>query len=98
LTATNHTPVANKPWYYTVRVTNSAGTPVSATVHAQVLSQGQVVGQIDNGAVHQAPKGIWTEEVTWPTASVGEPLAMQVVVSALGTTTTANWPIQVTAT
>lgn len=97
LTATNHTPVANKPWYYTVRVTNSAGTPVSATVQAQVLTQGQVVGQIDNGAVHNAPKGVWTEEVTWPPASVGQPLVMQVVVTALGTTAKANWTIAVKA-
>jgi len=97
LTATNHTPVANKPWYYTVRATNSAGKPVSATVHAQVLTQGQVVGQIDNGAVHNAPHGIWTEEVTWPPASVGQPLTMQVVVTALGTTATADYTIQVKA-
>ena len=97
LTATNHTPVANKPWHYTVRVTDSAGKPVSATVHAQVLSQGQVVGQIDNGAVHNAPTGVWTEEVTWPPASVGQPLVMQVVVTALGTTAKANYTIQVKA-
>ncbi len=95
LTATNHTPVANKPWYYTVRITNSAGKPVSATVRAQVLTQGQVVGQIDNRAVHNAPKGVWTEEVTWPPAAVGQPLVMQVVVTALGSTAKANYAIQV---
>ena len=97
MTATNHTPVANKPWHYTVRVTDSAGKPVSATVHAQVLSQGQVVGQIDNGAVHNAPTGVWTEEVTWPPAAVGAPLVMQLVVTALGTTATVNYAIQVKA-
>jgi hypothetical protein len=97
LTATNHTPVVNKPWHYTVRVTDSTGKPVSATVRAQVLFQRQVVGQIDNGAVHSAPKGVWTEEVTWPAASVGQPLVMQVVVSALGATSKANWAIQVKA-
>ncbi len=97
MTATDHTPIVNKPWYYTVRVTNSAGTPVSATVRAQVLSQGQVVGQIDNGAVHNAPKGVWREEVTWPAAAVGAPLVMQLVVTALGTTATVNYPIQVKA-
>jgi hypothetical protein len=97
LTATNHTPVANKPWHYGVRATDSAGKPVSARVRAQVLSQGQVVGQIDNGSVHNAPTGVWTEEVTWPPASVGQPLVMQVVVTALGTTATVNYTIQVKA-
>jgi hypothetical protein len=97
LTGTNHTPVANKPWHYVVRVTDSAGRPVSAVVHGQVLYQGNVVGQIDQGAVHSAPKGVWTEAITWPAASVGQPLVFQVVVTALGTTTKANYPIQVAA-
>jgi hypothetical protein len=95
LTATNHTPVADEPWYYTVRVTSSKGTPVSATVYAQVLFQGQVVGQIDNAAVHSAPNGVWTEDVTWPLAAVDQPLVMQVVVTALGTTRRVNYPITV---
>jgi hypothetical protein len=97
LTAPNHTPVANKPWHYVLRVTDSAGRPVSAVVHGQVLYQGNVVGQIDQGAVHSAPKGVWTEAITWPAASVGQPLVFQVVVTALGTTTKANYPIQVAA-
>ncbi len=97
VTGPNHTPVANKPWNYVVRVTDSAGRPVSALVRGQVLYQGQVVGQIDNGAVHSAPKGVWTEAITWPTASVGQALVFQVVVTALGTTSKVNYPIQVAA-
>jgi hypothetical protein len=97
MTASGHAPVANKAWHYAVRVTDSAGKLVSATVHAQVLYQGVVVGQIDNGAVHNAPHGVWTEAVTWPTTSVGQQLVLQVVVTALGTTAKVNYPILVAA-
>ena len=97
LTASSHTPEANEPWRYTVRVTSGACQPVSATVQAEVRYFGEVVGAIDSGAVHKAPSGVWTDLFAWPSVVVGYPLTFQVVVGALGTTRRVNYPITVTS-
>jgi hypothetical protein len=92
LTAPTHTPIANKPWRYVVRVTDAAGSPIPALVHLQALFQGQVVGQI---GLHRVTNGVWAETIEWPNASVGQPLVFQVKVTAKGVTTTVNYPLQV---
>lgn len=92
LTAPTHTPKVNAPWHYVVRVTNGAGHPVSAVVHLQALFQGAVVGQI---GLHTVGHGVWSETITWPPASVGQALVFQVLATALGSTVTINYPLQV---
>jgi hypothetical protein len=95
LTAPTHTPVANAPWHYVVRVTSAAGAPIPALIHLQALFQGQVVGQI---GLHRTAHGVWAETIKWPNASVGQPLVFQVKATANGVTATVNYPLQVSRT
>ena len=92
LTAPTHTPVANAPWHYVVQVTTASGAPTPALIHLQALFQGQVVGQI---GLHRTAHGVWAETITWPNASVGQPLVFQVKATANGVTATVNYPLQV---
>lgn len=92
LTAPTHTPKVNAPWHYVVRVTTGAGKPVAAVVHLQAMFQGVAVGQI---GLHKVSNGVWSETITWPPDSEGHPLVFQVLATALGTTVTINYPLQV---
>jgi hypothetical protein len=92
LRAPTHTPKVNAAWHYVVRVTNVAGQPVAALVHLQAMFQGVAVGQI---GLHRVSNGVWSETIKWPPASVGQPLVFQVLATALGTTVTINYPLQV---
>jgi hypothetical protein len=92
LTAPTHTPIANKPWHYVVRVTDASGAPIPALVHLQALFQGQVVGQI---GLHRVANGVWAETIEWPNASVGQALVFQVKVTAHGASATVNYPLKV---
>jgi len=92
LTAPTHTPKVNAPWHDVVRVTNGAGHPMPAVVHLQAMFQGVAVGQI---GLHKVSNGVWSETINWPAASVGQALVFQALATALGTTLTIDYPLQV---
>jgi hypothetical protein len=93
-TAPNHRPVVNKNWHIKVTVKNLAGRPIAATLHMQVVFQGSVVGQIDNGKVYHFV-GTHHENIVWPRQSVGYRLTFQSVIKAKGKTKKINWWIKV---
>jgi hypothetical protein len=99
LSAPTHHPKVNAPWPLTVTVTDANGRPLAATLTMVVLLGGAQVGKIDNGAVYHFV-GSWKEkkgnEITWPAASRGQPLTLQVIVTANGKTVRNNWSITVT--
>jgi hypothetical protein len=99
LSAPTHQPKVNVPWPLTVTVTDTNGRPHAATLTVVVLFGGAQVGKIDNGAVYHFV-GSWREkkgnEITWPAASRGQPLTLQVIVKAQGMTVRKNWAITVT--
>jgi hypothetical protein len=99
LSAPTHHPKVNVPWPLTVTVTDANGGPLAATLTMVVLFGGAEVGKIDNGAVYHFV-GSWKEkkgnEITWPAASRGQPLTLQVIVKARGMTVRKNWSITVT--
>jgi hypothetical protein len=98
LSADTHHPRVGKPWHYEVRVTDSAGKPVPARIHLQILFGGAPVGQIGR---HRVPNGIWSETIgsrgnaPFPARALGVRLVFQAVVTALGQTKTANYWISV---
>lgn len=98
VTAATHKPKVNAKWPVKVKVTDAAGKPIAATLTMRVLFSGQQVGTIDNGRTYHFT-GTWQEkpknEITWPAASRGEPLAVQFVVKADGQTVRQDWAITV---
>jgi hypothetical protein len=98
LTADSHRPRVGKPWHYDVRVTDSAGKPVPARVHLQILFGGAPVGQVGR---HRVRDGVWKETIgargnaPFPARSRGVRLVFQAVVKARGQTKKANYWIEV---
>ena len=98
LTADSHRPRVGKPWHYEVRVTDSAGKPVPASVHLQILFGGAPVGQVGR---HHVENGVWSETIgargnaPFPARARGVRLVFQAVVKALGHTKRANFWIEV---
>ena len=98
LTADSHRPRVGKPWHYEVRVTDSAGKPVPASVHLQILFGGAPVGQVGR---HRVENGVWSETIgargnaPFPARARGVRLVFQAVVKALGHTKRANFWIEV---
>src|SRR5919197_1571294 len=91
-------PRVGKPWHYEVRVTDSAGKPVPASVHLQILFGGAPVGQVGR---HRVENGVWSETIgargnaPFPARARGVRLVFQAVVKALGHTKRANFWIEV---
>jgi hypothetical protein len=98
LTAQSHHPRVGRPWRYAVRVTDSAGGPVPALVHLQILFGGVPVGQVGR---HRVANGVWRETIgrganpPFPAQARGHPLVFQAVVTAKGQMRKANWWIRV---
>jgi hypothetical protein len=98
LTAQSHHPSVGKRWSYEVRVTDSAGRPVPATVHLQILFGGVPVGQVGR---HRVKSGVWSETIgahgnaPFPARARGVRLVFQAIVKALGQTKKANYWVQV---
>ena len=83
--APTHHPVVNRNWPITVTVADPAGKPIAATLQMNVLFAGAQVGQIDNGKIYHFV-GRYHELITWPPASIGQPLTLQSVVTVKGKT------------
>jgi len=92
--APTHHPVVNKNWPITVTVADLAGKPVAATLQMNVLFAGAQVGQIDNGKIYHFV-GRYHEIITWPQASIGQPLTLQSVVIVNGATKKLLWTLSV---
>ena len=93
-----HGPKANTPWPVTIAVTDTAARPLPAKLTMDVLFNGAPVGKIDNGARYRFV-GTWQEkkgnEISWPPAARGQPLAFEAIVTANGVTVKKSWWIQV---
>jgi hypothetical protein len=86
LTASTHTPKVNVPMSITVTATLK-GKPAHATLIYQYLYGGAVVSTrypCNNKACSFT--GHYSDKLTFPATSLGEPLTLQVVVKALGHT------------
>jgi hypothetical protein len=98
LTAQSHHPRVGKPWSYEVRVSDSAGRPVAARVHLQIVFGGVPVGQVGR---HRVANGVWRERIgtdgnaPFPARARGQPLVFEAVVTAKGQTVKADYPITV---
>ena len=92
LRGANHDPVARANWIYTVRVTDSAGKPLSGTVLSQFVFSGQVVGR-ENPPSHQLRNGLLHDVMQFPAQAVGIPLSFETVVRTRLGSVTLDWPV-----
>jgi hypothetical protein len=96
IAAQTHHPRVNEPWPVTVRVTNAARQPVRATLTMRIVLGGSPVGKVDNGRTYHVI-GTWREkkgqEIKWPTASRGQPLRFQAIVTAQHMTLKRTWAV-----
>jgi hypothetical protein len=90
----NHAPTANRPWAYSVHVTDGAGKGLSGTVGIEFTFGGQVVGR-DNPPVHPIEHGLWHDALTFPHAAIGQPLTLRAVVHTSAGSFTLAWPVTV---
>jgi hypothetical protein len=85
LKAPTHTPRVNTPWVITIRATDLLGRPIRARLTMRFLFAGVPVGKVDNGRVYTFV-GRWREkkgeEIKFPTASRGQRLTFQALVTA----------------
>jgi hypothetical protein len=86
--------VVNKPWHYSVRVTDPAGHPLSGTVDIEFAFAGQVVGH-DTPPTHPVRAGNWHDNLQFPAQALGQPLTFQAVVHTASGSITLDWPIKV---
>ena len=97
LTAPTHRPHVNRPWPVTIRATDPTGHPIRARLTMRLLFSGVPVGKVDNGRVYTFV-GTWRErkgqEIKFPTASRGQRLTFQALVTARGHTTKLNYWVQ----
>ena len=97
LTADSHHPRVGRPWHYEVRVTDSAGRPVAATIHLQILFGGSPVGQVGR---HRVANGVWSETIgtgrnaPFPAKARGVPLVFEAVVTAKGQRKKIDYPVE----
>ncbi len=94
LHAENHSPHVNRPWPYSVRVTDAAGRPLGGRVDIEFVFGGQVVGR-DTPPTHPLSKGRWHDNLKFPPDALGEPLSVRAVVHVPHGSVTLNWPISV---
>lgn len=90
----NHEPMVNRPWRYTVTVTDAQGRPLSATETPHYTFNGAVVGAEKPENVRFT--GTYSDSIEFPPASVGYRLTVQAVIHvSQERTATAEWPVQV---
>lgn len=96
LVGDNHDPKVNRPWHYTVTVTDSAGHKLSGTETTHYTFGGVVVGTEQPTNV-KFTNGVYHDTLEFPSAAVGHPLDVQVVVHTSIGSKTVDWAIQVKA-
>ena len=94
LAASTHRPRVDRAWPVTIRATDSAGHPIRAKLTMRLLYGSIPVGKVDNGRVYSFT-GVWREpkgqEISFPTASRGQRLTFQALVTARGKTIKLNY-------
>lgn len=90
LHAPNHRPVMNKPWRITVVVTMGR-QKLSGNVNYRFLYPG--LGVVGRQPGHKFTGGVFNDTLTFPAASVGKTLTLQVVVTTRYGTRTLSWNI-----
>jgi hypothetical protein len=94
LHAPTHTPRVNRPWPIWIRVTDLQGNPIRARLTMRFLFAGVPVGKVDNGRVYRFT-GTWREkegqEIKFPSASRGNRLTFQALVTARRRTVKLNY-------
>jgi hypothetical protein len=94
LRAQDHAPVVNRPWSYSVRVTDASGHPLSGRVDIEFVFAGTVVGH-DTPPTHPLTKGRWHDVLRFPAEAVGHPLSFRAVVQTARGSATLTWPVTV---
>jgi hypothetical protein len=94
LRAENHSPHVNRPWPYSLRVTDAAGQPLSGKVDIEFVFAGTVVGR-DTPPTHPVRQGRWHDNLRFPAAAVGHPLTFRAVVHTAHGSATLDWPVTV---
>jgi hypothetical protein len=94
LHGSGHTPIAGRPWPYSVHVTDPSGKPLSGTVAIEFAFNGSVVGH-DTPPTHPLTNGHWADKLTFPPTAIGYPLSFQAVAHTSGGSITLDWPVQV---
>jgi hypothetical protein len=92
LVAQNHAPTVGKKWPYSVTVTDASGHPLNGRVDIEFVFAGQVVGR-DTPPTHPVKNGRWHDLLTFPPASLGQPLVVRAVVHTSAGSITLDWPI-----
>ena len=94
LSAPTHRPRVDHPWPIAIRVTDPGGHPIRARLTMRLLYNGIAVGKVDNGRVYTF-LGTWREqkgeEIKYPSASSGQRLMFQALVTARGRTIKLNY-------
>lgn len=94
LRGANHAPTVNRPWLYSVHVTDAHGRPLSGIVDIQFAFGGQVVGR-DTPPSHPITHGTWRDTLKFPASAIGAPLSFRAVVHTRAGSITLGWPITV---
>ena len=94
LIGANHAPTVGKLWRYSVKVTDAAGHPLSGTVDIEFTYSGVVVGH-DKPPTHPLTNGAWSDRLTFPAQSAGQPLSVQAVAHTSAGSITLDWPVTV---
>src|SRR5438094_8498190 len=94
LSAPTHRPQVNRPGPIAIRVTDRSGHPIRARLTMRLLYNGIAVGKVDNGRVYTFV-GTWREkkgeEIEYPSASRGQRLTFQALVTVRGRTIKLNY-------
>jgi hypothetical protein len=97
LIAPTHRPRVNRPWPITIHARDLQGHPIRARLTMRFVFSGIPVGKVDNGRVYTFV-GTWRErkgqEIEFPSASRGQRLTFQALVTARGRTIKLNYWVQ----
>lgn len=93
LTARNHSPVANRPFWLWLTVTDRHGRGLNGRVYINYLYYGSKVGT-NTGRMYLR-RGHWKGSLTFPRRSVGIPLTVQVIARTNLGSITMTWGVKV---
>lgn len=89
ITAANHAPKVNVPWAYSVKVTDGSGKTVAAKLSMVVIDPIGGVHPVEffkkkTFVTNVAIKGVFSDKIVWPPASVGYVLKLRATAKAGG--------------